>query len=57
MTTAAAALILLLLSALPVKPITESENRLQLGSRSTSVNIDRLTMVDNTSAVGNDSRP
>ena len=26
-------------------------------SLSTSVNIDRLTMVDNTSAVGNDSRP
>jgi len=30
----------------PVKPTTESENRLQLGSLSTSVNIDRLTMVD-----------
>ena len=41
----------------PVKPTTESENRLQLGSLSTSVNIDRLTMVDNTSAVGNDSHP
>jgi len=41
----------------PVKPTTESENRLQLGSLSTSVNIDRLTMVDSTSAVGNDSRP
>jgi len=41
----------------PVKPTTESENQLQLHSLSTSVNIDRLTMVDNTSAVGNDSRP
>ena len=41
----------------PVKPTTESENRLQLDSLSTSVDIDRLTMVDNTSAVGNDSRP
>jgi len=41
----------------PVKPTTESENRLQLGSLSTSVNIDHLTTVDNTSAVGNDSRP
>ena len=41
----------------PVKPTTESENWLQLGSLSTSVNIDRLTMVDNTSAAGNDSRP
>ena len=41
----------------PVKPTTESENRLQPDSLSTSVNIDRLTMVDNTSAVGNDSRP
>ena len=41
----------------PVKPTTESENRLQLDSLSTSVNIDRLTMVDNMSAVGNDSRP
>ena len=30
--------------------------RMQLDSVSTSVNIDRLTMVDNTSAVGNDSR-
>jgi len=38
-------------------PTTESENRLQLGSLSTSVNIDHLTMVDNASAVGNDSRP
>jgi len=41
----------------PIKPTTESENRLQLGSLSISVSIDRLTMVDNTSAVGNDSRP
>jgi len=41
----------------PVKPTTESENRLQLDSLSTSVNIHRLTVVDNTSAVGNDSRP
>jgi len=41
----------------PVKPSTESENRLQLGSLSTSVNIDRFTVVDNTLAVGNDSRP
>jgi len=36
---------------------TESENRLQLDSLLTSVNVDRLTMVDNTSAVGNDSCP
>jgi len=35
----------------PVKPTTESENRLQLDSLSTSVNIDHLIMVDNTSAV------
>jgi len=41
----------------PVKPTIESENRLQLDSVSTSVNMDRLTMVDNTSAVGNNSRP
>jgi len=41
----------------PVKPTTESENWLQLDSLSTSVNIDHLTMVNNTSAVGNDSRP
>ena len=41
----------------PVKPTTESQNRLQLDSLSISVNINRLTMVDNTSAVGNDSRP
>jgi len=41
----------------PVKPTTESENRLQLDSLSSFVNIDHLTMVDNTSAVGNDSRP
>jgi len=41
----------------PVKPTTESENRLQLDSVSTSVSIDRLAMVDNTSAVGKDSRP
>ena len=34
-----------------------SENRLQLGSMSTSVHIDRLTIVDNMSAVANDSRP
>ena len=41
----------------PVKPTTESENWLQLDSVSTSLNIDRLTMVDNMSAAGNDSRP
>ena len=41
----------------PVKPTTETENRLQLDSLSTSVDVDRLTMVNNTSAVGNDSRP
>jgi len=41
----------------PVKPTTESENRLQLDSVSTSVNIDCLSMVDNKSAVVNDSRP
>ena len=41
----------------PVKPTTESENRLQLDSVSTFVYTDCLTMVDNTSAVGNDSSP
>jgi len=41
----------------PVKRTRESENRLQLDSVLMSVNIDCLTMVDNTSAVGNDSRP
>jgi len=41
----------------PVKPTTESENGLQLDSLSSSVNINHLTMVDNTSAVGNNSRP
>ena len=42
----------------PVKPTTEPENRLQLDSLSTSVNIDHLTItVDNTSAVGNNSCP
>ena len=41
----------------PVKPTIESENGLQLDSLSTSVNINRLSMVDSMSAVGNDSRP
>ena len=39
----------------PVKPTTKSENRLQLDSLSSFVNINRLTTVDNTSAVGNDT--